>query len=163
MSEADEQKRQIVMLVVAAALLLPVALAVVGGWAMWSSRQAAAPSEPTPEQVEQLRAAVERAAETALPVPSFLASDAVVLEVPPDRFEGELQRVVRLATGVGGSASSYNDGSAVRIVARVPAGNGEVFRDALSRGVYDIAAAGESGPSTIVEVLLKPAGEAKGR
>lgn len=160
MNEDAEKKRTTVMIVVAGALLLPVALAVVGGWAMWMSRAPAA-SEPSPEQVEQLRAAVERAAETALPLPNFLSSDAVIIECPEADFEKEVQRVVRLATGVGGSASSFNNGASVRIVARVPEGNAPVFRDALERGVYDIAVAGGGKPATIVEVLLKPVGAAK--
>jgi len=159
MNEDAQKKRTTMMLVVAGALLLPVALAVAGGWAMWMARPPA-PGEPSPEQVEQLRAAVERAAETALPVPRFLSSDAIVIECPEDGFEKEVQRVVRLATGLGGSASSYNDGATVRIVATVPEGNAAVFRDALQRGVYDIAAAGGGKPTTIVEVLLKPVGEA---
>jgi len=31
----------------------------------------------------------------------------------------------------------------------------DLFRDAVTRGVFDIAGAGQSGPMTVVEVLLR--------
>jgi hypothetical protein len=60
-------------------------------------------------------------------------------------LEAELQRVVRLAGGLGGSASSWNDGKSVRIVANVPRTAEALFRESVSRGVYDLKSAGDSG------------------
>lgn len=147
----DQKKKLLVILVVCAALFVPVALAVVGGWRMWKARQAA-----DAEFADALRISLERAANVVLPSPT-LSADAVVLNCPEDKFEAELQRVVRLAKGFGGSASSWNNGTSVRIVANIPANSVVLFRDAITRGVYDIAGAGDSGPMAVVEVLLKPA------
>jgi hypothetical protein len=77
--------------------------------------------------------------------------------LPLEKFEDELQRVVRLAAGVGGTASSWNDGETVRVVANVPSSAEVLFRESVERGVYDLNAAGESGTMVMVEVLLQPA------
>jgi hypothetical protein len=41
-------------------------------------------------------------------------------------------------------------------VANVPRTAETIFRESVSRGVYDLNSAGDSGPMTVVEVLLKP-------
>ena len=146
----DQKKKLLVVLVVCAALVIPISLAAVGGWRMWKARQAA-----DAEFAAALRISLERAANVVLPSPT-LSPDAVVLSCPEDKFEAELQRVVRLAKGLGGSAS-WNNGTSVRIVANVPANSVVLFRDSIARGVYDIAGAGDSGPMAVVEVLLRPA------
>ena len=148
---ADARKKLFVVLIVCAALIDPIALAAVGGWRMSKARQAA-----DAEFADALRLSLERAANVVLPSPT-LSDDAVVLSCPADDFEAELQRVVRLAKGLGGSASSWNDGTSVRVVANVPANSATLFRDAVKRGVFDIAGAGDSGPMEVVEVLLRPA------
>ena len=140
--------------VVLAALVVPLALAVYGGWTLWRGARPVPSADAAPS--EALRAAAERAAEAALPVPT-LGTEVIEIRCAPGRFEAELQRVVRLADGVGGAASSWNDGQSVRILANVPAPNEDVFREAVKRGFYDIAVAGEAKPLTVVEVLLKPA------
>ncbi len=145
----DQKKRLLVLLVVCAALIIPVALAAVGGWRMWKARQLA-----DAQFAEALRISLERAANVVLPSPT-LGADAVVLNCPADKFEAEVQRVVRLANGLGGSASSWNDGTSIRIVANIPSNSVDLFRDAVTRGVFDIAGAGQSGPMTVVEVLLR--------
>ena len=104
---------------------------------------------------EALRESLERAADVAMPVPT-LTDDVITLEVPSDKFEPELQRVVRLAHGIGGSASSWNDGETVRIVASVPATSADVFRQAVQSNVLSMAAAGESDTMTVVQILLRP-------
>jgi hypothetical protein len=80
----------------------------------------------------------------------------LVVECRTADLEAELQRVVRLAGGLGGSASSWNDGKSVRIVANVPRTAETLFRESVGRGVYDLNSAGDSGPMTVVEVLLQP-------
>jgi hypothetical protein len=116
---------------------------------MWKARQLA-----DAQFAEALRISLERAANVVLPSPT-LGADAVVLNCPADKFEAEVQRVVRLANGLGGSASSWNDGTSIRIVANIPSNSVDLFRDAVTRGVFDIAGAGQSGPMTVVEVLLR--------
>jgi hypothetical protein len=145
----DQKKRLLVLLVVTAALIIPVALAVIGGWRLWKARQLA-----DAEFAESLRFSLERAANVVLPTPT-LGPDAIVLICPADKFEAEVQRVVRLANGLGGSASSWNDGTSIRIVANIPSNSVDLFRSAVTRRVFDIAGAGESGPMTVVEVLLR--------
>lgn len=147
------KKRLIALLAVFAFLALPVALAVVGGWSLWQERQNRRVQEA--EFSEALRQSLERAADVVLPVPT-LSTDAVTVEVAPAGLESELQRVIRLAKGVGGSASSWNDGSSVRIIANIPTGSATLFRESVARGVYDLASAGDHGPMTVVEVLIKP-------
>lgn len=162
----DSKRRKKLVVVVAVALLalvLPVALAVIGGWRMWQDRQAREVAQG--EFNEALRVSLERAADVVLPAPS-LGDGALVVECPMDKFEAELQRVVRLAKGVGGSASTWNDGQTVRLVASVPSSAETLFREAVNRGVYDLNAAGETGARTVVEVLIRPvkpvvAGKAK--
>jgi hypothetical protein len=140
--------------VTALALSLPVALAVIGGTKMWSERQAA---QLSPEHSAALKEAAERAADAALPVPT-LAANAAVIECTPDKTESEVQRIVRLSGGVGGAASSWNDGVSIRIIAKIPADAESVFRDAVARGIYDMKIAKGSEETTIVEVLIKPTG-----
>lgn len=147
------KKKAIALAAVAVFLSLPIALAVVGGWGVWKERQARKVQEV--EFNEALRQSLERAADVVFPVPT-LAADAVTVQCTPADFEKELQRVVRLAEGVGGSASSWNDGNSVRIIANVPGGAETLFRESVTRGVYDLNAAGDSGPMTVVEVLIKP-------
>jgi len=152
--EAKAVKRKAIALVAVGVFLsLPLALAVVGGWGIWQDRKAQQVAQT--EFNEALRQSLERAADVALPAPT-LSDGALVLECPMDQFEAELQRLVRLAKGVGGSASSWNDGESVRVVASVPGSAETLFREAVERGVYDLNAAGETGPKVVVEVLLKP-------
>ncbi len=142
--------------VAAVALALPLALAVIGGTKIWQETR----SRPQAESdTSALREAAERAAEAALPVPT-LAADAETLECSPDKIEAEVQRVVRLATGVGGVASSWNDGQTIRIIAKVPTDAESIYRDAVKKGLYDMQIAQTTTQTTIVEVLIKPAEEA---
>jgi type II secretory pathway pseudopilin PulG len=147
------QKKLIALVAVAVFLSLPIALAVVGGWGLWKEREARKVQEA--EFNEALRQSLERAADVVFPVPT-LGADAVKVQCPPKEFEGEVQRVVRLAEGIGGSASSWNDGDSVRIIANVPGSAETLFRESVARGVYDLNAAGDSGPMTVVEVLIQP-------
>jgi hypothetical protein len=152
--QPDPKKNRAIMLaVVLAALALPLALAVVGGRAMWQDRQAKQKAQT--QFNEGLRQSLERAAETVLPTPT-LGTDALVVNCKMEELESELQRVVRLAEGLGGSASSWNDGKTVRVVANVPRSTETLFRESVSRGVYDLNSAGDAGPMSVVEVLIKP-------
>jgi nucleotide-binding universal stress UspA family protein len=149
----EKQKRILVAIgLTALALSLPVALAVIGGTKVW--RESKTP-QLIPEHSAALKEAAERAADAALPVPT-LASDAVVVECAPEELEAQVQRVVRLSGGVGGAASSWNDGSTIRIIAKIPADSESVFRDAVTRGIYDMKIAQGSDETTVVEVLIKP-------
>ena len=139
--------------VVLLALVLPVALAVVGGWGMWREHQVQKQAQV--QFNEAMQQSLERAADVVLPVPT-LGEGVLVVECPMDKFEAELQRVVRLAKGVGGTASTWNDGESVRLMASVPGSAETLFREAIERGVYDLNAAGETGPRTVVEVLIRP-------
>ncbi len=153
METAASRKLLIAIVVILAALALPLALVVTGGWKMWTEYREQGRLEV--EHKEALKASLERAADVAMPVP-HLSEEVIVRDVLISEFEPELQRVVRLANGVGGSAASWNDGETVRIVANVPKTAEGLFREALERGVYDIASAGESKPLTIVQVVLRP-------
>jgi hypothetical protein len=153
MEQKAVKKKSIALVAVGVFLSLPLALAVIGGWGMWKDRRAQQVAQT--EFNEALKQSLERAADVALPAPS-MGDGALVLECPVDQFEVELQRVVRLAKGVGGSASSWNDGESVRLVASVPGSAETLFREAVDRGVYDLNAAGETGARTVVEVLIKP-------
>ena len=153
MEPASRQKMIRMAVVVALALALPLALAIVGGWRMWTDYRAR--SEMQAAYSEALRESLERAADVAMPVPT-LTDEAINLAVPADKFEPELQRVVRLAHGMGGSASSWNDGEAVRIVASVPASSADLFRQAVQSTVVSMAAAGESDTMTVVQIVLRP-------
>ena len=141
------------LVIVLTALVLPLALAVVGGRAMWQDSRAK--QEAQTQFNEALRQSLERAAETVLPTPT-LGTDALVVSCKMEELESELQRVVRLAEGLGGSASSWNDGKTVRVVANVPGSTETLFRESVSRGVYDLNSAGDAGPMSVVEVLIKP-------
>ena len=152
--QPDPKKNRAIMLaVVLAALALPLALAVVGGRAMWQDRQAKQKAQT--QFNEGLRQSLERAAETVLPTPT-LGTDALVVSCKMDELESELQRIVRLAEGLGGSASSWNDGKTVRVVANLPGSTETLFRESVSRGVYDLNSAGDAVPMAVVEVLIKP-------
>jgi len=126
---------------------------VVGGRAMWQNHRAK--QEAQTQFNEALRQSLERAAETVLPTPT-LGTDALVVSCKMEELESELQRVVRLAEGLGGSASSWNDGKTVRVVANVPGSTETIFRESVSRGVYDLNSAGDAGPMSVVEVLIEP-------
>lgn len=139
--------------IVAGALLLPLALAVVGGWRIWKDYRAR--SEMQAAYSEALQKSLERAADVAMPVPT-LTEEVITREVSAEEFESELQRVVRLAHGIGGSASSWNDGETVRIVASVPATSADLYRQAVEGRVMSMAAAGESDTMTVVQILLRP-------
>ena len=153
METGSHHKLLITVAVVLVALALPVALMVTGGWKMWTEYSGQSRLES--EHMEAMQSALERAADVAMPVPQ-LSDDVIVRDVPLAEFESELQRVIRLAKGVGGSAASWNDGESVRIVANVPKAAEGLFRESLERGVYDIASAGESKPLTVVQIELRP-------
>lgn len=140
--------------VVAAALAVPIGLLSAGAWSMWQDYRERRNMQAA--YSEALRESAERAADMVMPVPT-LTEDVVELTVPADKFEPEVQRVVRLAHGIGGSAASWNDGQSVRIVANVPATAAELFRDAVRSNVVSMTAAGDSQTKTVVQVLLKPA------
>jgi type II secretory pathway pseudopilin PulG len=157
MTSMDPQRMKKIIIALVAVIVflsLPVALAVVGGWGLWQERQARREQEA--EFSEALRQSLERAADVVLPSPT-LGADAVTVETPSGDLAAESRRIIRLAKGVGGSASSWNDGTSVRVIANVPAGAETLFRESVGRGVYDLASAGEGGPMTVVEVLVKPA------
>ena len=61
-----------------------------------------------------------------------------------------------VARGLGGTASSWNDGEQVRILANVPTSAEELFRHAITNGVYDLNSATESKTLVVVEVVLRP-------
>lgn len=151
--QTDRKKKMLIAAtVVALALALPLVLAVVGGMKLWEETR----SEPeTAPDTSGLREAAERAAEAALPAPT-LASDAETLRCPPDELEAQVQRVVRLAGGVGGVASSWNDGKSIRIIAKIPTDTESLFRDAVARGLYDMRVAHGAQTTTVVEVLIEP-------
>lgn len=151
-NEMARAKRQTMILIVVAALVLPLALAAVGLWTWWRASQQPAVD---PAMAEALQASLERAADVVMPAPT-LGAEALVVEPPADQVEEELQRVVRLARGVGGSASSWNDGQTIRIIASVPVSAEDLFRDAVTRGVYDLKTAGDTRAVTMVEVLIRP-------
>ena len=153
MEPASRQKMIRMAVVAALALALPLALAIVGGWRMWTDYRAR--GEMQAAYSEALRESLERAADVAMPVPT-LTDEVINLAVPADKFEPELQRVVRLAHGMGGSASSWNDGETVRIVASVPATSADLFRQAVQSNVVSMAAAGESDTMTVVQIVLRP-------
>lgn len=140
--------------VVLAAISLPVALLAGGAWSMWKDHRARNAMQAA--YSEALRESAERAADVVMPVPT-LTDQAIELSVPPDKLESELQRVIRLAHGIGGSAASWNDGRSVRIVANVPSTALELFRDAVKSNVVSMTAAGDSQSKTVVQILLKPA------
>ena len=148
------RKLIIIAAVVFAALLLPLVLLVFGVRGMWKERAEQRASQA--QFSEALRLSLEKTADVVLPAPT-LGEGAMVVALPLEKFEDELQRVVRLAAGVGGTASSWNDGETVRVVANVPSSAEVLFRESVERGVYDLNAAGESGTMVMVEVLLQPA------
>ena len=152
------RKLIIIAAVVFAALLLPVALLVFGVRGMWKERAEQRASHA--QFSEALRQSLEKTADVVLPAPT-LGEGAMVVALPLEKFENELQRVLRLAAGVGGTASSWNDGETVRVVANVPSSAEVLFRESVERGVYDLNAAGESGTMVMVEVLLQPAAPKK--
>ncbi|MBU3666337.1 MAG: hypothetical protein FGM15_10755 [Chthoniobacterales bacterium] len=141
------------LLVVLAALVLPIALAVLGLRSMFSGKTV--PAED-PARAEAMRDAIERAAETVMPVPS-LGTDVATIECPADKLDAEERRILRLARGVGGSASSWKDGETVRVIAKIPVAAESLYREAVTRGFYDLAAAGDEGSKTIVEVVIRAA------
>jgi len=148
------RKLIIIAAVVFAALLLPLGLLVFGVRGIWKERAEQRASQA--QFSEALRLSLEKTADVVLPAPT-LGDGAMVVALPLEKFEDELQRVVRLAAGVGGTASSWNDGETVRVVANVPSSAEVLFRESVERGVYDLNAAGESGTMVMVEVLLQPA------
>jgi len=148
------RKLIIIAAVVFAALILPLGLLVFGVRGIWRERAEQRASQA--QFSEALRLSLEKTADVVLPAPT-LGEGAMVVALPLEKFEDELQRVVRLAAGVGGTASSWNDGETVRVVANVPSSAEVLFRESVERGVYDLNAAGESGTMVMVEVLLQPA------
>lgn len=154
MEPGTRRKMIITAAVVLAAVSLPVALLAGGAWSMWKDYRARNAMQAA--YSEALRESAERAADVVMPVPT-LTDQAIELSVPPDRLESELQRVIRLAHGIGGSAASWNDGRSVRIVANVPSTALELFRDAVKSNVVSMTAAGDSQSKTVVQILLKPA------
>lgn len=137
--------------VVLAALALPIALMVVGGDKMWREHTASAPSA---ELSDALRASAERAANAVLPTPT-LGDEALTIECPPEHFEKETARIIRLARGVGGAASLWKDTAMIRVLANIPASAEEMFREAVRNGTEDIAMAGAPNSMTVVDVLVR--------
>jgi hypothetical protein len=153
MEEQAVRKKAIALVAVGVFLSLPIALAVVAGWDIWGEYRDRRAEEAAYNQA--LREAAERAADVVMPVPS-LTDDVITLDVPADKFEPELQRIVRLAHGIGGSAASWNDGETVRIVANVPTTAAELFRDAVNSNVLSMTTAGDSEMKTVVQIVLRP-------
>jgi hypothetical protein len=155
MEASARRKVLLVALLVTLALALPGALMVFGAKGLWQEHRSR--QEERAEFDEALRLSLERVADTILPAPT-LGGEAIVVEVPSDQLEHELQRVVRLVKGAGGSVSSWNDGETVRLVASVPRSVEGLFRGAVAGGVFDLASAGETKPMVVVEVVIRPSG-----
>lgn len=151
MQERRGVKIVLMAAVVLAALALPIALMVVGGDKMWREHTASAPSA---ELSDALRASAERAADAVLPTPT-LGGEALTIECPPEHFEKETARIIRLARGVGGAASLWKDTGMTRVLANIPASAEEMFREAVRSGTEDIAMAGAPHPATVVDVLVR--------
>jgi hypothetical protein len=153
MDAKDRGKIILTVLISALALALPLALLIVGSMGLWRDHRAAQASEKEFQQA--LEQSLQRAAETVMPAPSS-GLEPVIVECPEEKFQSELQRVVRLARGLGGTASSWNDGQEVRIMANVPSSAEQLFRQSIVTGVYDLNSATESKTMVVVEVLLRP-------
>lgn len=98
MDKPRMRKLILIAAVVFAALLLPLGLLVFGVRGMWKERAEQRASQA--QFSEALRLSLERAADVVLPVPT-LGQGAMVVALPLEKIEHELQRVVRLAAGLG--------------------------------------------------------------
>lgn len=153
MDAKDRGKIILTVLISALALALPLALVIVGGMGWWREHRATQATET--QFQEALEQSLQRAAETVMPAPSS-GLEPLLVECPEDKFQSELQRVVRLARGLGGTASSWNDGQELRVLATVPSSAEQLFRQSIVNGVYDLNSATESKTMVVVEVLLRP-------
>lgn len=153
METQERGKIYLTVLISALALSLPLALLIVGGMGLWRDHRANKVAQA--EFNVALEESLQRAADTIMPAPSS-GLEPLFVECPPADFQSELQRVVRLARGLGGTASSWNDGEQVRILANVPTSAEELFRHAITNGVYDLNSATESKTLVVVEVVLRP-------
>ncbi len=141
-----------VLLVVLAALALPLSLALWGGWDMWRSARAPAnaPAEPAPA----LRGVVEAVADQALPAP-VIEQVALQVRAAPGEGRAEMDRIVRLAGGLGGEATGIPQDGGFRLIAKVPSAALPMFRTAVETGIRDIAAGQAVGPLETVEIVVR--------
>lgn len=153
MQTQERGKIYLTVLISALALSLPLAVLIVGGVGLWRDHRANQLAQA--EFNVALEQSLQRAADTVMPVPNS-GLEPLLVECPQADFQSELQRVVRLARGLGGTASSWNDGEQVRILANVPTSAEALFRQAIADGVYDLNSATESKTLVVVEVVLRP-------
>ncbi len=120
-----------------------------------------APSRTTQEiepNIDALKQMLERRAEEALPLPS-VSDDRIVLFTTPARFDSEVERVVGIATDLGGTALRSGE---EEVLAQVPIENVPEFRARVTgtepRGSDANQRAGEATQLIVVHLRQRASG-----
>ena len=110
--------------------------------------------------VGPLKDVLERSAEKVLPPPT-LASEEIVLMVPNAERDQEIERLLALATKLGGTAlRSESPEGAVEILAQIPVGNASAFRAQATGGEAPAPPQAAPGDDTTSLIVVKFRGTA---
>jgi hypothetical protein len=108
-----------------------LAAAAVGAGVIATALFLFAPGERKPKgepNIAALKMVLERSATEVLPPPT-VATTEIALDVPADQRDREIDRIVAVATALGGTAlRSESTGGALEVLAQIPAGNVAAFR-----------------------------------
>lgn len=141
-------------------VILPVALVTLPAilvTAIFGQHPRVAPAHEAALDDSGLRNALEHDAQQAMPAPSAIGEEPIVLTVRADRLAARIQRIGELAKSVGGSMSEglpRPDGADLYI--DLPAGAAGAFRSALAPGSPAAGAETSSGKAHL-EVTLRVA------
>ena len=102
---------------------------IVTGLFVFAPRDRKPAAEPN---IDALKVVLEKSARTVLPTPT-VATGELVLDVPSDRRDREIDRIVAIATKLGGTAlRSESAEGALEVLAQIPVGNAAAFRTEVS-------------------------------
>jgi hypothetical protein len=140
-------------------VILPVALVTLPAilvTAIFGQHPRVAPAREVALDDSGLRSALEHDAQQAMPAPSAIGEEPIVLTVRPDRLAARIQRIGELAKSLGGSMSEglpHPDGADLYI--DLPAGAAGSFRSALVPASPAAAGAETSSGKVHLEVTIR--------
>jgi hypothetical protein len=130
-----------------------IAVLIVCGIFLFAPSKTADRSEPNIDALKQI---LERSAEVALPLPS-VSDDRIVLHAEPSRFDSEIERVIGVATDLGGTALQ---GAEDEVLAQIPIEKVPEFFARVTRKEAPVSGTNQAGgeATQLIVVNLKHGG-----
>ena len=120
------------------------------------------PARKEAPHTEGLQKTLEQSAQSLLPPPSALGPDPITVTARADRVTARLEKIVRQAQALGGTASEgLSTATEKRLSVDLPGGQLEAFRQAVAGNVMPQPLAVASTPAgrDYVDVVIRASGD----